>query len=136
MFHPAYEAELPDGHRFPMRKYGRLAETLRARGLVPDGFVMPEPADAALLSGAHDPAYVAAVLAAQVPRAIERAIGLPVTESVAARSRASAGGRCGPRVSRSATASPAAPPAAATTPGGTAGRASVCSTTWRWPPSP
>lgn len=92
MFHPAYEAELPDGHRFPMRKYGRLAETLRARGLVPDGFVTPEPADAALLSGAHDPAYVAAVLAAQVPRAIERAIGLPVTESVAARSRASAGG--------------------------------------------
>ncbi|MFJ7439798.1 histone deacetylase [Methylorubrum thiocyanatum] len=92
VFHPAYEAELPDGHRFPMRKYGRLAETLRARGLVPDGFVTPEPADAALLSGAHDPAYVAAVLAAQVPRAIERAIGLPVTESVAARSRASAGG--------------------------------------------
>lgn len=92
MFHPAYEAELPDGHRFPMRKYGRLAETLRARGLVPDGFVTPEPADAALLSGAHDPDYVEAVLAAQVPRAIERAIGLPVTESVAARSRASAGG--------------------------------------------
>ncbi|WP_375273901.1 histone deacetylase family protein [Methylorubrum thiocyanatum] len=92
VFHHAYEAELPDGHRFPMRKYGRLAETLRARGLVPDGFVTPEPADAALLSGAHDPAYVAAVLAAQVPRAIERAIGLPVTESVAARSRASAGG--------------------------------------------
>lgn len=92
MFHPAYEAELPEGHRFPMRKYGRLAETLRARGLVPDGFVTPEPADAALLSGAHDPAYVAAVLAAQVPRAIERAIGLPVTESVATRACASAGG--------------------------------------------
>ena len=92
VFHPAYEADLPDGHRFPMRKYGRLAETLRARGLVPDGFVTPEPADAALLSGAHDPAYVEAVLAAQVPRAVERAIGLPVTESVAARSRASAGG--------------------------------------------
>ena len=92
MFHPAYEAELPEGHRFPMRKYGRLAETLRARGLVPDGFVTPEPADAALLSGAHDPAYVAAVLTAQVPRAIERAIGLPVTASVATRACASAGG--------------------------------------------
>jgi len=92
VFHPAYEAELPEGHRFPMRKYGRLAETLRARGLVPDGFVKPAPADAALLSGAHDPAYVAAVLAAQVPRAIERAIGLPVTESVATRACASAGG--------------------------------------------
>lgn len=92
VFHPAYEAELPAGHRFPMRKYGRLAEILRARGLVPEGFVTPEPADAALLSSAHEPGYVEAVLALEVPRAIERAIGLPVTEGVAARSRASAGG--------------------------------------------
>ncbi|WP_232630510.1 histone deacetylase family protein [Methylobacterium sp. Leaf118] len=92
VFHPAYEAALPDGHRFPMRKYGRLAEILRARGLVPEGFVTPEPADATLLAGAHDPAYVAMVLAAQVPRSIERAIGLPVTEAVAARACASAGG--------------------------------------------
>jgi hypothetical protein len=37
--HPAYEAPLPEGHRFPMGKYGRLAETLRERGLVPEGFV-------------------------------------------------------------------------------------------------
>jgi acetoin utilization deacetylase AcuC-like enzyme len=92
VFHPAYEAELPEGHRFPMRKYGRLAELLRERGLVPDGFVTPEPVDAALLSGAHDRAYVQAVLDARVPPAIERAIGLPVTESVVARSRASSGG--------------------------------------------
>ncbi|PXW65324.1 histone deacetylase [Methylobacterium sp. B4] len=92
VFHPAYEAPLPEGHRFPMGKYGRLAETLRARGLVPDGFVRPEPADAALLSGAHEAAYVEAVLAGRVSAAIERAIGLPVTEAVAARSRASAGG--------------------------------------------
>ncbi|KQT46762.1 histone deacetylase [Methylobacterium sp. Leaf456] len=92
VFHPAYEAALPEGHRFPMRKYGRLAEVLLARGLVPDGFVTPEPADAALLSGAHDFAYVEAVLTGQVPRAVERAIGLPVTESVVARSHASSGG--------------------------------------------
>ena len=26
--HPAYEAVLPDDHRFPMRKYGRLAEVI------------------------------------------------------------------------------------------------------------
>lgn len=92
VFHPAYEAELPAGHRFPMGKYGRLAALLRERGLVSDGFVTPEPADAALLAGAHDPAYVAAVLALRVPPAIERAIGLPVTDSVVARSRASSGG--------------------------------------------
>ncbi|PJI51600.1 histone deacetylase, partial [Methylobacterium radiotolerans] len=41
-FHPAYEAPLPSGHRFPMRKYGLLAETLVAKGLAPLGFVTPE----------------------------------------------------------------------------------------------
>ncbi|MDP4021324.1 histone deacetylase [Methylobacterium sp. NEAU 140] len=91
-FHPAYEASLPAGHRFPMRKYGLLAETLLAHGLAPAGFVTPEPADAAMLARAHDPAYVAAVLGAAVPREVERAIGLPVDASVVRRSRASVGG--------------------------------------------
>lgn len=91
-FHPAYEAPLPEGHRFPMRKYGLLAEALRARGLVPDGFVTPEPASAAMLERAHDRAYVAAVLACAVPREIEREIGLPVSEALVRRSRASVGG--------------------------------------------
>jgi acetoin utilization deacetylase AcuC-like enzyme len=92
VFHPAYEAALPEGHRFPMRKYGRLAEILAAQGLVPNGFVRPEPAGADLLAIAHDRAYVEAVLALDVTPAIERNIGLPVGESVVARSCASVGG--------------------------------------------
>ncbi|MCJ2047280.1 histone deacetylase [Methylobacterium sp. J-078] len=92
VFHPAYEATLPEGHRFPMRKYGRLAELLVDQGLVPDGFARPEPAGAALLALAHDRAYVEAVLAHDVSREIERNIGLPVGESVVARSCASVGG--------------------------------------------
>ncbi|WP_407527235.1 histone deacetylase family protein [Methylobacterium oryzisoli] len=92
VFHPAYEAALPDGHRFPMRKYGRLAEILAARGLVREGFVTPEPADPDTLALAHDRAYVEQVLTGTVPRAVERAIGLPVDAGVARRSLASAGG--------------------------------------------
>ncbi|MFD0936820.1 histone deacetylase, partial [Methylobacterium trifolii] len=57
VFHPAFEAPLPEGHRFPMGKYGRLAETLLARGLAPRGFATPQPAGADLLTLAHDPAY-------------------------------------------------------------------------------
>lgn len=91
-FHPAYEASLPAGHRFPMRKYGLLAETLVAKGLAPLGFVTPEPASAAMLDRAHDPAYVAAVLGCAVSPEIERAIGLPIDASVVRRSRASVGG--------------------------------------------
>lgn len=92
VYHPAYQADLSEGHRFPMRKYGRLAEVLRARGLVPDGFVLPEPAIAERLALAHDRAYVDAVLDLAVPPAIVREIGLPVDAGIVARACASAGG--------------------------------------------
>ena len=91
-FHAAYESTLPAGHRFPMQKYGLLAETLVAKGLAPLGFVTPELATAEILTHAHDPAYVAAVLGVAVPREIERAIGLPVDAALVRRSRASVGG--------------------------------------------
>jgi acetoin utilization deacetylase AcuC-like enzyme len=90
--HPAYEATLPDGHRFPMRKYGRLAEVLMERGLAPNGFVTPEVASAELIALTHDRHYVDQVFACAVPREIERRIGLPVNEGVARRARASAAG--------------------------------------------
>ena len=32
VFHPAYEAALPEGHRFPMGKYGRLAAAIADGG--------------------------------------------------------------------------------------------------------
>ncbi|TXM88677.1 hypothetical protein FV219_24205, partial [Methylobacterium sp. WL122] len=67
VFHPAYEAILPAGHRFPMRKYGRLAEVLMERGLAPRGFTTPEPASPDLLRFAHDASYVEAVLGLAVP---------------------------------------------------------------------
>ncbi|WP_262267535.1 histone deacetylase family protein [Microvirga yunnanensis] len=90
--HPAYQAALPDGHRFPMRKYGRLAEVVADMGLARHGFVEPEEAPADLIALAHDRAYVDQVLSCSVPREIERRIGLPVSESVVRRARASAGG--------------------------------------------
>lgn len=92
VFHPAYEAVLPEGHRFPMRKYGRLAEILVARGLVPNGYVTPEPATADTLALAHDRAYVDAVLGLAVTPAVTREIGLPVDAGVVHRACASAGG--------------------------------------------
>ncbi len=90
--HPAYQTTLPDGHRFPMQKYGRLAEVLEARGLVPAGFARPEMAGADLVALAHDRAYVEQVFTLSVPRDIERRIGLPVDEGVVRRARTSGGG--------------------------------------------
>jgi acetoin utilization deacetylase AcuC-like enzyme len=90
--HPAYQAELPDGHRFPMRKYGRLSELVAEKGLAPNGFVIPEEAPADVIALAHDRAYVDQVLACAVPREIERRIGLPVIPSVVRRARVSGAG--------------------------------------------
>jgi len=90
--HAAYEASLPADHRFPMRKYGRLAEVVAEMGLAPSGFVTPQEAPAELIALAHDRSYVDQVFACNVPREIERRIGLPVSESVVRRARASAAG--------------------------------------------
>ena len=92
VFHPAYEAALPEGHRFPMRKYGRLAEVLSEKGLAARGFVEPEEASAELIALAHERTYVDQVLTCSVPQDIERRIGLPVSFSLARRARAAAGG--------------------------------------------
>ena len=89
--HPAYRADMPAGHRFPMDKFARLADRLLAEGVV-ERFVRPEPADFALVSAVHAPDYVRMIFDAEVPREVERRIGLPITPSVAARSRAAVGG--------------------------------------------
>ena len=43
--HPAYCAEIPAGHRFPMNKFRRLAEVLVEEGIVaPGSYRQPVPA--------------------------------------------------------------------------------------------
>ena len=90
--HPAFDALFDEAHRFPMRKFTRLAEILVEDGLVPRGFHVPVPALPAWLELAHDPAYVWAVLEQRVAPALEKAIGFRVDERVAMRSRCATGG--------------------------------------------
>ncbi|MHB8285836.1 MAG: histone deacetylase family protein, partial [Caulobacteraceae bacterium] len=84
--------------RFSMEKFRRLAEVLVEAGLVgageaaDGGFHRPEPADFALITGAHDPVYARQMFDACAPREVERRIGLPITRSVVDRSRAATGG--------------------------------------------
>ncbi|MEQ8557719.1 MAG: histone deacetylase [Henriciella sp.] len=90
--HADYDADsVPDGHRFPMRKYSLVAELLRERG---ERFVVPAHAPESWLHLAHDPAYVTAVITSSVDRARERRIGFEMTPAIAARTRASVGGTC------------------------------------------
>ena len=93
VYHPAYSAPMPPGHRFPMHKYARLAQVLQEEGLVgPDGFKRPAPASFEMLAAVHDPVYVREVLDAAVPPKLERVIGMSVTRGVADRAQAAVGG--------------------------------------------
>lgn len=87
---PHYQAPLPQGHRFPMGKFGAVAEVLRQRGFGP--FHEPAPAPVEWIALAHDRTYVDQVFAAQVPHKIAREIGFPMTEQVALRSRTACAG--------------------------------------------
>ena len=85
---PRFVAELPQGHRFPMPKYGAIAKILVEDGVVPEGgFHAPGEAPAGWIALAHDARYVDQVLHNAVPEAISRQIGFAVTPSVTRRSR-------------------------------------------------
>jgi acetoin utilization deacetylase AcuC-like enzyme len=89
--HPDYVAALPAGHSFPMSKYALLLTALAEAGQAVD-IIAAEPMATRWVEAVHDPDYVAAVIAAQVPPARERRIGFPVTADVARRTLAVAGG--------------------------------------------
>lgn len=91
--HPAYCAEIPAGHRFPMNKFRRLAEVLVEEGIVAAGsYRQPVPAPAEWVALAHERAYVDQVFAAAVPPGIVREIGLPMSEAVGFRARCATAG--------------------------------------------
>ena len=91
--HPAFRAEMPAGHRFPMDKFSRLAAVLLAEGLPgPDGFQRPELIDVETLRLVHTEDYVRGVLELSLPADVVRRIGMPNSESVAIRARAATGG--------------------------------------------
>jgi acetoin utilization deacetylase AcuC-like enzyme len=90
--HLDYTADTPDGHRFPMQKFARLGEILRHDGLVPHGFVTPEPIVRADLIRAHAPGYVDAVLSRTLDPVSVRRIGFSLTERVVLRAQLATAG--------------------------------------------
>ncbi|CAN5862753.1 histone deacetylase [soil metagenome] len=89
--HPAYVVPAPSSSGYRWNKNGLIRDLLRERG---DAFAWFEPVamPRRWIEEAHDPAYVAEVIAAEVPREKERRIGFPVTELVAARAQIVPGG--------------------------------------------
>jgi acetoin utilization deacetylase AcuC-like enzyme len=81
---------LPEGHRFPMRKYRDLHEAL-AVALPQARFVEAPAASPGELALAHAPSYVEAVLHGHLSAAQQREIGFPWSPLMAERSRRSVG---------------------------------------------
>lgn len=87
---------LPKGHRFPMAKYARLRERVRAADLVPAGSLRePVAASDAELGRAHDAGYIRRVVGGTLDRTEVRRIGFPWSPELVERSRRSAGGTLG-----------------------------------------
>ncbi|MGV2974782.1 histone deacetylase [Roseibium alexandrii] len=91
--HPAYCADLPANHRFPMDKFRAVADLIRAEGLLGNAdFYRPRPAPFEWVALAHDPVYVDQVFNAEVPEKIAREIGFPMRADIALRARCATGG--------------------------------------------
>ena len=94
VFHcDGYAVPLPEGHRFPMRKYRLLRERLLSEGVLAAAELADsEPIDPAALRLVHTGAYVDALLDGTLTQADERRLGFPWSEALVLRSRASTWG--------------------------------------------
>jgi acetoin utilization deacetylase AcuC-like enzyme len=83
---------LPEGHRFPMRKYALLRERVVEAALVPPSDLrVPEAASDAELLRAHTPEYLGRVVQGALSAREVRTIGFPWSPELVHRSRRSIG---------------------------------------------
>jgi len=85
-----YQITLPEGHKFPVSKYGILRDLIQKEGLFQ--LEQAAPAKAEIVSLAHEPAYVAGFIAGSLSAPAMRRIGLPWSQVLVQRAFASVGG--------------------------------------------
>jgi acetoin utilization deacetylase AcuC-like enzyme len=85
-----YPITLPEGHKFPVQKYGLLRSLLQQEGKF--HFEIAPLAELETLELAHDPAYVRAFIQGRLAPSVMRRIGLPWSEVLVKRALASVGG--------------------------------------------
>jgi acetoin utilization deacetylase AcuC-like enzyme len=85
-----YQITLPEGHKFPVLKYGLLRQSIESEGLFQ--VEQAAPADAETVALAHDPDYVKEFTAGTLTPAAIRRIGLPWSQVLVQRAFASVGG--------------------------------------------
>ncbi|MEB3213354.1 MAG: histone deacetylase [Leptolyngbyaceae bacterium] len=93
VYHPDYVAPLPDGHRFPMSKFGKLYELLLSDGVAqPNQFHLPEEASHEWISLVHSPDYIHRYCTGTLSPKEQRRIGLPNSPALVKRTCLAVGG--------------------------------------------
>lgn len=83
---------LPEGHRFPMRKYSRLRERILETGVLPsENLIVPDAATDEQLLRCHTPEYLRKITTGDLTRQEILRIGFPWTPEMVERSRRSSG---------------------------------------------
>lgn len=93
IYHPDYVAPLPEGHRFPMPKFGKLYELLlRDRVARTEQFHIPKIPPREWLELVHTPDYVRAYCEGTLDPKAQRRIGLPWSPNLVKRTCTAVGG--------------------------------------------
>jgi acetoin utilization deacetylase AcuC-like enzyme len=93
VYHPDYVAPLPEGHRFPMPKFGKLYERLLCdRVATPEQFHIPAPPTEEWLELVHTPDYIRAYCEGTLDPKAQRRIGLPWSPALVKRTCTAVGG--------------------------------------------
>lgn len=93
IYHPAYVAPLPEGHRFPMPKFGKLYELLLSDGVAnPEQFHTPKRPPTEWIELVHTPEYVQAYYEGTLDPKAQRRIGLPWSPALVNRTCTAVGG--------------------------------------------
>ncbi len=87
---------LPEGHRFPMKKYSMLRERVERDGIRGPGELrVPHPVTDEEILRAHEPGYLKKVISGTLTDKEMRRIGFPWSERMVERSRRASGGTLG-----------------------------------------
>lgn len=93
VYHPDYVTPLPDGHRFPMPKFGAIYEAVIADGIASiDHFNVPMVAEHEWVTLAHKSEYVRSYLTGTIEPKAMRRIGFPWSPLLVKRTLTAVGG--------------------------------------------
>src|SRR5210317_16607 len=89
--HEDYFAKIGDDHKFPINKFGELANYLLKRKII-NHFYKPYPCSVKTLKGAHSETYISNIINKSLDQNGVKKIGFPLVDSVVKRSLVATGG--------------------------------------------